>query len=236
LKEGIMSLIQRAQLENFVGNFQYRMKLLAQTRVHTDRLLATRHNVFEYIEPNENALSDLIRDLLDPAGKHGQGDTFLREFINIMKAPVPSWNSCSIYRENVTSLIEHTLRRIDLLIDFGNFGIAIENKPWAGEQKEQIGDYVTHLERRYAGRFLIIYLSPAGSEPTSIDPSTKSRLLDEGKLLLVAYTRGFREWLSSCYRNCAAEKIRHFLLDFVSYVDSTFAVTVEQLGRTSEDE
>ena len=223
-------------LERFASNFQYRMKLLSDTRVHTDRLLATRYNVFDYIRPNENRLSDIIRDLLDPNGFHGQGDNFLREFITVTCAHPPTWTSCRLHRENTTSLIENHLRRIDVLIDFGKFGIAIENKPWAGDQEDQIGDYVKHLERRFAGRFVIVYLSASGSRPTSINAPAAQQLLRAKRLVLTAYPGHFRGWLMNCYKNCAAEKVRWFLLDFVAYIDATFALQTSVENNTDDDE
>ena len=75
-----MSTLSRTDLQQFAQSLRYRIQLLAKTRVYTDRVLATRHNVFLlYIQPDENRLSDILRDLLDPAGPHGQGDTFLRK-------------------------------------------------------------------------------------------------------------------------------------------------------------
>jgi hypothetical protein len=71
-------------------------------------------------------------------------------------------------REKATSLIENRRRRLDIVVDLKFFGIGIENKPWAGEQPAQIGDYVANLERRFAGNYKIIYLSAGGGEPTSI--------------------------------------------------------------------
>lgn len=38
---------------------------------------------------------------------------------------------------------------MDILIGGGKWGIGIENKPWAGEQKEQLQYYADDLERRF---------------------------------------------------------------------------------------
>src|SRR5207302_2726232 len=100
-----MSGFSRTTLQQFAQSLQYRIRLLAETRVHTDRLLATRHNVFLYIQPDENRLSDILGDLLDPTGPHGQGDTFLRQFV--AKLPGQSFDArpCTVFRENITSRI-----------------------------------------------------------------------------------------------------------------------------------
>ena len=148
-----MNQLTREDLAQFCGNLQYRLKLLGQTRLHTDRLLATRFNVFDYIQPSENGLSDIIADLLRPGGRHGQGDAFLKEFIGTMDGTTSAtWKSCAVYRERATTFIENSQRRLDVLIELDGFGVAIENKPWAGEQHEQIHDYVAHLHLKLAGQ------------------------------------------------------------------------------------
>src|SRR5260370_30018815 len=206
-----MSAFSRTDLQQFVQSLQYRIRLLAETRVHTDRLLATRHNVFGYIQPDENRLSDILRDLLDPAGPHGQGDAFLRQFVAKLPGQSFALRPCSVFRENVTSRIESHLRRIDILVDFGESGLAIENKPWAGDQTDQISDYISHLERRFAGKFVIVYLTQNAAKPTSLGLEECDRLLREKKLLLWAYPGVLRNWLTNCYKECEAEPIRIFL-------------------------
>jgi len=223
-----MSAFRRTDLQQFVQSLQYRIRLLAETRVHTDRLLATRHNVFGYIQPDENRLSDILRDLLERAGPHGQGNTFLRQFIAKTPGQFFTIGPCSVFRENVTSRIDSHLRRIDILVDSGEFGVAIENKPWAGDQKDQISDYVAHLERRFAGKFVIVYLTRNEAKPTSLRSGECDRLLREKKLLLWAYSGVLRAWLTNCYKECEAEAVRVFLRNFIKYIDDTFRVTKEE--------
>jgi hypothetical protein len=221
-----MKALTREDLVHFTGNLQYRLKLLARTRQHTDRLLATRFNVFAYIRPNENRLSDVIAGLLDANGDHGQGDAFLKAFIEALCGPTPPpWDFRAVLREKATSLIESDRRRLDVLVDLASFGIGIENKPWAAEQDDQIGDYVANLERRFAGNYVIVYLSSAGAEPTSIDETARKKLLKEGKLVLWAYRGRFNEWLKRCHQICEAEKIRWFLYDLIAYGETTFTAT-----------
>jgi PD-(D/E)XK nuclease superfamily len=54
-----------------------------------------------------------------------------------------------VVREDATRYIIASQRRIDITIDFGNAGIGIENKPWAGEQPDQLRDYAAHLAKKY---------------------------------------------------------------------------------------
>jgi hypothetical protein len=231
-----MKALTREDLVHFAGNLQYRLKLLAQTRQHTDRLLATRFNVFDYIRANENRLSDVIRDLLDANGTHGQGDVFLREFLETVCGAMPAgWTFRSAIRENSTSLIESHRRRIDIVVDLQSFGVGIENKPWANDQHDQIHDYVAHLGRRFAGKFVIVYLSSAGGKPTSIEPAVSEQLLAEKRLVLWAYGGAFHAWLERCRRVCSSEKVRWFLYDFMTYAAQTFAAPREEGGPDNED-
>ena len=209
---------------------------LGQTRQHTDRLLATRFNVFDYIRANENRLSDVIRDLLDANGTHGQGDLFLREFVETVCDAMPAgWTFCSAVRESSTSLIESHRRRIDIVVDLQSFGIGIENKPWANDQDDQIRDYVAHLRLRFAGKFAIVYLSSTGEKPTSIEPAVAEELLAAKKLVLWAYGGAFHAWLERCHRVCASEKVRWFLYDFMTYAAQTFAAPREEGGHRNEE-
>jgi hypothetical protein len=231
-----VNALTRADLLHFSGNLQYRLKVLGQTRQHTDRLLATRFNVFDYIRADENRLSDVIRDLLDANGTHGQGDLFLREFLDTVCDVVPTgWTFRSAVRENSTSLIESHRRRIDIVVDLQSFGIGIENKPWADDQDDQIRDYVAHLGRRFAGKFVIVYLSSAGEKPVSIDVAVSEQLLTAKKLVLWAYGGAFHTWLERCRRVCASEKIRWFLYDFATYAGQTFAAPKPEGGHRNEE-
>ena len=126
-------------------------------------------------------------------------------------------------------------RRLDVLIKFDSFGIAIENKPWAGEQTNQIHDYVVQLNHQFAGSFLIVYLSPNGAEPMSIDETLKKQLLQQKKLVLSAYRGRLRDWLDRCYQVCAAEKIRWFLQDFMAYAEQTFSAETSFINEPANE-
>ena len=49
-----------------------------------DRHLARRFNVFRYLRRDELGLSEIIADLLDPAGEHGQGTAFLEAMLELL--------------------------------------------------------------------------------------------------------------------------------------------------------
>lgn len=210
---------------NFLSNLKFRFDIFRDTKREMDLHVASDFNVFSYIRPDEDRLSDMIAELLRPNGKHGQGDVFLKEMLNtIGKSASYDAEGVRVVREDPTTHIKKSNRSIDITIDFGKFGVGIENKPWAGEQEEQIKDYQDHLNKKYGGNFVLIFLSGDGSEPESIGEEEKRKLQQRGNLLTLSYPVEFKNWLERCCKECQAEKIRWFLRDFVEFVERNFRI------------
>ena len=78
-QDGASSQLQDwKHLKRFFSAVGSRVAIAEKKQRQRDRKEATRFNVFDLIEPDENKLSDVLADLLDPKGNHGQGDLFLR--------------------------------------------------------------------------------------------------------------------------------------------------------------
>jgi len=118
----------------------------------------------------------------------------------------------SVSRESFTTQIENQNRRIDLTVEFKNpkndkevvFVIGIENKPWAGEQENQLEDYREHLDKISGNDYLLIYLSGLKREAESIKPETKEELKQKGKFLETNYYKLLIPWLKECIKECEA--------------------------------
>ncbi|MCZ0942465.1 MAG: PD-(D/E)XK nuclease family protein, partial [Gammaproteobacteria bacterium] len=145
-------------------------------------------------------------------------------------------------------------RRIDIYVEVPSgktrYGLAIENKPYADDQYEQVKDYLKHLkERTNLNEFHLIYLSPTG-EPPSKESLPKAEFENwRGRLLIMPYHhrhtdedwtdregkrdefRDFRtlasltQWLADCRAQCEAQRLRWFLGDAESYCRRTFGDT-----------
>ena len=143
-------------VNTYFSELRFRFDILKKHSLESDLFLSTRFNVFDYVYVDENRLSDIIADLLNPNGKHGQSDLFLNEFIKIINRKDLIQNSPpKVEREIGTTFISRTQRRMDILIEWATYGIMIENKPWAYDQYEQILDYKKNLERKFNDRFII---------------------------------------------------------------------------------
>ncbi len=79
-------------------------------------------------------------DILRPYGEHGQGPVFLDEFLKLINfqktTKIPTIDTEVLTRQHVNNL-----RRMDILIDWSDFGIMIENKPRYDDKDDQLKDY-----------------------------------------------------------------------------------------------
>lgn len=220
-----MSSNPRMDMDMFFNKLQFRLDEYEKVRTQFNVYLSKDFNVFDYINPSENRLSDIIADLLNINGKHGQGDKFLSLFFDIVQLegidPL-NLSDLRIERESFTSLIESNKRRIDITIDFaGQYGVGIENKPWAEDGDEQVSDYMRHMEKKYKGNYKIIYLSGDRTPPDGKSIDINSQEYKE-KVLVISYKTEILKWLDVCYKECKSEKFRWFLKDFIDYVQQQF--------------
>ena len=234
------NLTQEA-ITKYFSELQFRRKIYDDAKKDMDVYLASRFSVFHYIKTDENKLSEIIGDLLDPQGKHGQRDIFLQAFIDLLSNNFPhDLSSCRVARETSTAYISNNQRRMDITLKFADeFEIAIENKPWDHEQKNQLQDYQEHLTRKYGEKFCLVYISGDGSPPVSITSDLKEKMLADGRLVVLTYAKhaekgSLLQWLESCYKECKAEKIRSFIKDFITYIEGEFENSYED-GEDGED-
>ena len=211
-----------------------------------DRHLARRFNVFDYLRDDELGLSRVIADLLDPRASHGQGSLFLRRFLDGTPWPV---NALDLDRCRISVSVEQVIadqRRIDILARFVTadgqaHGLAIENKPYAGDQKDQVRDYLRHLDKTYNGRFLLIYLSPNGEGPSEWSIPNRELAGWGDRFAVMAYdvpdqnklrTKSLATWFRNCRNACDVERLRSFLRDAERFCERRFGG--QEMTTTSE--
>ena len=212
-------MVVQPELKKFFDAVSHRVQL----QNHLDKKKATRFNVFDLIEPDENKLSDILKRLLDPKGDHGQGDLFLRLLFKQLGLNATSklTKDASVQREAPTHGIEKYRQRMDLFIEAGVL-VAIENKIDSLDQKDQVKNYLEHLQYCTWGsgkKSFLIYLTPTGKPP-----ELENYLFDEaessGSLYCWSYQVEIQEWLTACSQQCLASKIQVFISDFIDYIES----------------
>ena len=210
---------------DFLCRIYGRLDGLRQARKLYAPRLAPDFNSFNFIAPDEMRLSEILATLLRPSGDHAQGAAFLNAFLKRfdLEDYLQEAHRVEVITEAVTNRIDNSMRRMDILLNFGQSAIAIENKPWTYDQNEQVTDYLDQLKKSHPKKHCLIYLSGTGKPPSneSVRQADKERMEKEGRLLIIAYTR-LLDWLSDCKAICQAERVRHFLDDFSDYILQQF--------------
>ena len=232
--------VAKSELEDFFATVSHKVELAEVQQRNLDKIQATGFNVFDLIEPDENKLSDIIADLLDPKGGHGQGDLFIRLLFKQLglEPDAKLTENARVQREAPTYGIMKYRRRIDVLIEAGAW-VAIENKVDSGEQTDQVKDYLEHLKHCTLGRPVqsaLIYLTRNGNPPESVPLLSRKKYEENGKLFCWSYQRELRTWLESCRADCKAEKICHFLSDFISYIESSMKRDTDNIQEEEDNE
>ncbi|MBP2442695.1 PD-(D/E)XK nuclease family protein [Rhizobium leguminosarum] len=144
-------------ISDFVTNFSKMLPGLAAMREGMNLYGATTFSPFSIFDPDENTLSRVIAELFDPSGSHGQGLLFLNGLLSTIGIPrLNRLDTVKVRREVLT----RAKRRIDVVIETSHYVIGIENKPWAPQQKNQLGDYLDELKADLRGRKpVLIFLS-----------------------------------------------------------------------------
>lgn len=227
------------RLEKFFAGLRPVVCIAREAQAKLDRYAATGFSVFQYFRKDEKALSDIFADLLDSTGSHGQGDRFLRFFLEPMDlAPRPvDLSACLVHREYTTDKRRTDGKgRIDIVLEFlpePRVLIGIENKPWQPDDKEQLTDYADDLSKRAKDNWALLYLSGDGSDPdpVSLWPETRKKYECERRFRTVPYrtpsavdTCLVESWLKQCLKDCEAERVRWFLKDCVDFIRQQFSV------------
>ncbi len=191
-------------------------------------------NIFRQLEPKELQHSRVLRDLLDPRGKHGCGDAFLRLFfqkaLGDTEFPVADGDRWTVSAE---------AERFDVRIQNRNSSkiIIIENKSnEAGDQPNQLyrywfsGIYQRQYRLQKAGIKVyakILYASPdRGKQP---DAQTKTRpeswdsalpkSVPEGTVKVVYFQREIADWLEACREHVSAQADTNMSFYLKQYTD-----------------
>lgn len=207
--------VTNSELDRFFAEITHKVDLTEIKQRRNNRKEASDFNVFTLIEPDENKLSDILHDLLDPNGSHGQGDLFLQLLFKQLGLDTPAQltKGATVQREAITHGIHKYQRRMDVFVEAGVL-LAIENKVGAPEQENQVKDYLDHLRyctRQSEKKSFLIYLTPDGRPPKSTGTTSYA------ELRCWSYTKELSVWLEACIQQCTARRIQVFLRDFIEY-------------------
>jgi hypothetical protein len=160
---------------------------LSRALNHYEELLhrhtGEQFNLFNIIGSCEATHSNLLAELLNPKGSHGQGGVFLRRFIDLIvetktcRATIPvldDYEKVHVSTEySIGNVTDESGGRIDILIREGiEPRIIIENKIYAVEQKHQVNRY-----ENFAPDAAILFLTLYKDEPENLKGGKKPKHL-----------------------------------------------------------
>lgn len=195
--------------------------VVAVARVIHQRLayeIGSDFNVFRFIRTDEHGLSNIIADLLNPHGPHGQGATFLRLFMQECRLDA----EYGLDNARVTTEVSFDKGRMDIEVRFApNISMVIENKPWALEQDQQMQRYADHLK----DKSMLVFLPGFTPKAHSISQDTIEKLKIQHRYATLPYnapTPSLIHWLHQCEHAAKPQKVRDFLADFAVWIAQKF--------------
>lgn len=239
---------QERQYSEFFSNLSHRIASARRVELELDRRLARRFNVLDYLRTDELGLSKIIADLLDPGATHGQGSLFLERLFSVLSDFVDLGKRPTLDSSYISVVVEKEIteqRKIDVFVQIldeeSPYVLAIENKPFAGDQPRQVHDYLHYLQERFDNHFSLIYLSPRGEGPTEQSIALKElkanwterfRILSYAGLTEALQDDRFEpfripqlslvDWLNACRRDCKVDRLRWFLGDVAGFCQREF--------------
>lgn len=184
-----------------------------------------RFNIFNVLQVQRKELkhSLIIRDLLNPKGRHDQGKTYLLIFLEILKKKIKNKEALEILKHfekpnTIKTFVEYNAGhkkiveggRIDILLKAKDkYYIVFENKVDADDQFRQLIRY-----KNYVGKNgLVLYLNKNGEEPKKHSYKTKEskrkeaneqcqkKVLDVEKdkdFFVISFKTEIKEWIEKC--------------------------------------
>jgi hypothetical protein len=210
-----------SKLDTFFVGINSGLDSLREVRSLYDREIAFDFNPLELFNDciDENRVSALLAYFLNPNGKHGQKDAFLR----ILLGRLGSKEALELLDRNaavkvVCNYTTSNNRFIDIVVTIGsnNFIVGFENKVWgAVDQPEQIRDYVAELKRLSSDHYILLYLSRDGTGPAPSSITEDEIKACDGKFQILAFNNNEDFTILSLLRQwaeiCKADPVRSFL-------------------------
>lgn len=175
-------------------------------------------NVFSVLRSESDEVrlhSRFLADLLNPQGQHGLKTGFLDLFLEALEISGFS---------NVGVQVRREYAGVDIFIrNAKGQAIILENKIYAGDQKEQLHRYVKKVRGDGFKDVHVVYLTLDGTEPSQ---SSLGELRVED-VLLVGYASHIASWIEACARlSVKNAPLRESLLQYL--------VTVAKLTQTDQ--
>lgn len=212
-------------LSRFFCELSSRNSVFTDLKRQADRFLSSEFSFFRYMTLDENSMSDYIGLILDPSGVHGQRELFLNLFIDYL------------HQKGIEGIqrLQYSVKRelwadgrIDIFLHCSDTALIIENKPYAGDQKDQLQRYFNHICTTYKNVFMIYLTKADGPSNYSIPEDLLNTLRNSKMFSTIKLCDFSTQYLRTCYEKCESQKFRYFLYDFMEAMTNTFKFQEEE--------
>lgn len=192
---------------------------------------APEFRALSFFESGEVVATKILAYLLTPSAPHGQGDWFLRKFLEVLEVDLSNSRIGSpTVQTNAPCYTLGTEERsgyrlMDILIQFRADGVdyvvVIESKShYAGDQENQIRDYLRHIRKAFPRSKKFLFYLKDGKPPGTI--SIPQVDWEGAKTERICQAKPYREvmssWISECEK-CKPAKLKSFLGDFADFLN-----------------
>lgn len=184
------------EMNNFFVNMKNLSSKMNELKIKTPGTM----NVAEIMNRHhlENQHSNIIAFLVNPSEIHNHPE-YGYLFLNMLKEKglgIEGKEIYKVFRENSTD----EFRRMDIFIETDSDFIIIENKINAGDQENQIKDYVEYVKKHYevSNNVFVCYLTKFGVEPSekSITKEQLNILRKNNQFVSLSYSDDVLNWLN----------------------------------------
>ena len=235
-----------SEVQTLINEVSQKVQALETAQALYSRQLSPDFNTFDYINTDELGLSRILAFLLDPQGNHAQQETFLKLFIEHCLPNMYEVSERQIFLNNIektevfleeVTRKSNSLRRMDIYlrckVDDENYGICIENKPYAVDQPNQLIDYYNELIAKGHTDPQIVYLSEYNDtpNPASVDAETLKCWIDKKQYSHLRFS-DLTGWLKACQVECQNHSVSEFLTQLIKFIQKQF-MGIENMSESN---
>ncbi|MBK3665080.1 PD-(D/E)XK nuclease family protein [Bradyrhizobium diazoefficiens] len=169
------------------------------------------------IERQEIRHSNFFAYLLDPGENHGLGDILLRKFLRDIFADSRAQGR-TLFDADLMDFSDVDVRRewrgIDILIDFPNDVIVVENKVDSSEHSQQLSRYRGIVDGEFGAKQKhFVFLTPLGSDP--VDESDRKVYINYSYEQIAGILANVLE----LYRDSISDKMGLYVEDYLTTIN-----------------
>jgi hypothetical protein len=170
-----------------------------------------QYNLFRVLRSESDEVrlhSRFLGDLLNPKGGHQHGDSLLKLFL-------------AKFDLNITTeaLVDVEYKDIDILIRSGDTAVIVENKIYAGDQKEQLSRYYEVMKDEGYTKIKIIYLTLTGYPPSKDSTNKLTSEFIDNHLIHASYDQHIYELIQRYIELSATDApLREALIQYADII------------------